>query len=81
MYSIYMRNYKKEYLDYSGKPKQIMERSSRNQARKTMIDKYGSKACQSKDIDHIDHNPLNNKISNLRIRSIHSNRSDNKNFI
>ena len=81
MYSIYMRNYKKEYLDYSGKPNQIMERSSRNQARKTMIDKYGSKACQNKDIDHIDHNPLNNKISNLRIRSIHSNRKDNKNFI
>jgi len=72
-----MRNYKKEYLDYSGKPNQIMERSSRNQARKTMIDKYGSKACQSKDIDHIDHNPLNNKISNRRIRSIHSNRADN----
>ena len=70
-----MRNYKKEYLDYSGKPNQIMERSSRNQARKTMIDKYGIKTCQNKDID-----PLNNKISNLRIRSIHSNRSDNLDF-
>ncbi len=46
-----------------------------------MIDKYGHQALQNKDIDHIDHNPLNNKISNLRIRSIHSNRKDNNNFI
>ena len=46
-----MRNYKKEYKDYSGKPKQINERASRNQARKTMIDKYGIKACPNKDID------------------------------
>jgi hypothetical protein len=76
-----MRNFKKEYLDYSGKPKQINERSSRNKARKTMIAKYGFKACQNKDIDHIDHNPLNNKLSNLRIRSVHSNRADNNNFI
>ena len=75
-----MRNYKKEYKQYSGKPKQIKERASRNKARKTMIDKYGFSKCQNKDIDHIDHNPLNNKISNLRIRSIHSNRADNKNL-
>ena len=75
-----MRNYKKEYTQYSGKPKQKKERASRNLARKTMIDKYGFQACQNKDIDHIDHNPLNNKISNLRIRSIHSNRKDNNDF-
>ena len=76
-----MRNYKKEYKDYSGKKQQIKERASRNKARAIMIDKYGYKACQNKDIDHIDHNPLNNKISNLRIRSIKSNRSNNKDFI
>ena len=72
-----MRNYKKEYKDYSGKPKQIKERQFRNKARKEMIAKYGFKSCANKDIDHIDHNPLNNKISNLRVRSIKSNRSDN----
>ncbi len=36
-----MRNYKKEYKDYSGQKEQIKERASRNKARKTMIDKYG----------------------------------------
>jgi hypothetical protein len=72
-----MRNYKKEYKDYSGQKEQIKERASRNKSRKTMIDKYGHQALKNKDIDHKDHNPLNNKISNLRIRSIKSNRSDN----
>ena len=51
-----MRNYKKEYTQYSGKPKEIKERASRNKARKTMIDKYGFSKCQNKDIDHIDIN-------------------------
>ncbi len=73
-----VRDYKKEYKDYSGKPKQIKERASRNKARKIMIDKCGAKACKNKDIDHKDHNALNNKISNLRIRNIKSNRADNK---
>ena len=73
-----MRNYKKEYKEYSGKKEEIKERASRNKARKTMIAKCGFQACQNKDIDHIDHNPLNNKISNLRIRNIKSNRADNK---
>jgi len=72
-----MRNYKKEYKEYSGKKEQIKERALRNKARKEMIAKYGFKSCANKDIDHKDHNPLNNKISNLRIRSIHSNRADN----
>ena len=78
-----MRNYKKEYKDYSGKKEQIKERASRNKARSLMIDKYGHQALQNKDIDHIDHNPLNNKISKLQIRSIHihSNRKDNNKFI
>jgi hypothetical protein len=46
-----MRNYKKEYKQYSGKLEEIKERASRNKARKTMIAKYGFQACQNKDID------------------------------
>ena len=73
-----MRNYKKEYKDYSGRPKQIKERASRNKARSLMIAKCGTKACKNKDIDHINHNPLDNRICNLRLRAVSSNRKDNK---
>ena len=72
------RDYKKEYKEYHGKPKQIKARNSRNLARAKMVTKYGACACKNKDIDHIDHNPLNNKLSNLRIRKISENRADNK---
>lgn len=72
------RNYKREYKLYHGKPKQIKERSSRNKARRKLVAKYGLTACKKKDVDHIDHNPMNNKMSNLRLRSIHSNRADNR---
>ena len=41
----------KEYKEYSGNPKQIKERSSRNKARSIMIAKHGIKACKNKDID------------------------------
>ena len=72
-----MRNYKKEYKDYQGLPKSIKERSSRNKARKIMVDKLGVKTCKNKHIDHKDHNPLNNKLSNLRLRNPSANMSDN----
>jgi hypothetical protein len=72
------RNYAKEYKNYQGLPKSIKERASRNKARKIMIDKHGEKACKNKHIDHKDHNPLNNKLSNLRIRNPSTNMSDNK---
>jgi len=73
-----MRNYKKEYKDYSGKSKQIKERASRNKARSLMIAKCGVKACKNKDIDHINHNPMDNRICNLRIQSVKTNRANNK---
>ena len=72
-----IRNYAKEYKDYHGKSMQIKQRSSRNQAREIMIKKFGSKACKNKHIDHKDHNPLNNKLSNLRIRNASANMADN----
>jgi hypothetical protein len=72
-----MRNYAREYKNYQGLPKSIKERASRNKARKIMVDKHGEKACKNKHIDHKDHNPLNNKLSNLRIRNPSTNMSDN----
>jgi hypothetical protein len=73
-----VRNYRREYKLYHGKPKQIKARVSRNQARRKLVVKYGKAACKNKDVDHIDHNPMNNAMSNLRLRSVHSNRADNQ---
>ena len=67
------RNYKKEYKEYHGKPKQIKRRSSRNHARKIMKKLMGAK-INGKDIHHKDGNPLNNKKNNLKIMSKKINR-------
>lgn len=75
---IRIRNYKKEYLQYHGKPKQIKERSSRNKARHILKRMHGAKKIKNKHVDHINHNPLDNRLHNLRIRGAKKNMSDNK---
>ena len=70
------RNYRREYDMYHGKPKQIKERTARGRARRICRQIFGNK-ISGKDIDHIDHNPLNNALSNLRITSKHYNRKHN----
>ena len=72
-----MRNYKKEYRNYQGKPEQIARRSSRNKARRAAVKAYGKQAIAGRDIDHKDRNPKNNSLSNLRISSVKRNRSRN----
>ena len=42
------RNYRKEYDEYHGKPKQVKNRSKRNQARKKLKLKKGDK----REVDH-----------------------------
>ena len=69
-----MRDYKKEYKNYHSKPKQIKNRSSRNKARKIMKKLRGAKGIRGKDIDHKNGNPRDNRIKNLRVRSIKLNR-------
>ena len=71
------RSNKRYYKIYYGKPKQLKARSSRNKARRILVAKFGKAACKDRDVDHIDHNPLNNKLSNLRLRNVHENRGDN----
>lgn len=72
------RNYKKEYREYHAKPEQIRNRTARNKARAEMTKKVGAAAIRGKDIDH--KVPLSrggsNRASNLRVRSVHSNRGD-----
>lgn len=73
------RDYKKEYKNYHGKPKQRKERAARTAARELMIKKGRAKKGDGKDIDH--KKPLRNggskSINNLRVRDRSSNRSDN----
>ena len=75
----YKRNYKKEYKNYHGKPKQRKERAKRTKAREQMEKKGIVKKGDGKDIDH--KTPLrsggSNGINNLRVRNRSNNRADN----
>jgi hypothetical protein len=73
-----VRDYKKEYREYHGKPEQVKRRAARVMARRKMQKKHGKAAIAGKDIDHKDRNPKNNSLSNLRIQSKHKNRGRNK---
>tara|TARA_R110000744_G_scaffold98228_2_gene189792 strand:- start:308 stop:565 length:258 start_codon:yes stop_codon:yes gene_type:complete len=71
------RDYKREYARDHASAGQRAERSSRNKARRKVKKSAGAAAIAGKDIDHKDHNPLNNSRSNLSIASVKANRSDN----
>ena len=70
------RNWKKEYADFHGKPKEIAARASRNAARAQMVEKHGEGACKGKDVDH--KKPLSeggtNNPKNLRLEKPSVNR-------
>jgi len=74
------RNYKKEYADYHGTDAQIKKRGQRVKARR-MLEKEGAVSKgDGKDVDH--KTPLrsggNTTRSNLRVRSVKSNRGDTR---
>jgi len=66
------RNYRKEYDNYHSTDKQKKRRASRNKANKL-------KGRKGMDVDHKDGNPLNNKSSNLVVKSKKANRSFKRN--
>jgi hypothetical protein len=74
------RNYRDEYDNYQGQPEQIKKRGERVKARR-MMEKTGAVTKgDGKDVDH--KKPLRSggttTKSNLRVRSVKANRSDNK---
>ena len=66
------RNYASEYKNYHSRPEQIARRSSRNKARRIM----GDKVIKGMDVGHIDNNPMNNDIENLRNEDPSDNRRE-----
>ena len=72
-----MRNYRKEYDNYQGKPTQKKRRAMRNKARRLAVKRYGKGKLKGKDVDHKDRNPMNNSRTNLRILPKGLNRSRN----
>ena len=79
------RNYKKEYANYQGTEKQKKRRAMRNKVRRLMLRKGKVKKGDGKDVHHKDGNPLNAKLSNLKVvnksktRSFPRNRKAGKN--
>ena len=70
------RDYKSEYQNYHSQPEQKKNRAKRNLARRLMKKKLGS-AIAGKDIHHVDGNPKNNDMKNLRVVSKSKNRANN----
>lgn len=58
-----VRDYKKEYAAYHGKPEQIKRRANRNKARRVL------KAPKGLEVEHKDGNANNNSRSNLKLVS------------
>ena len=72
------RNYRKEYENYQGKPNQRANRSKRVLARRRLMNLGRVQKGDGKDVDHKNGNPQDNSDGNLRVRTVHANRSDNK---
>ena len=68
-----IRDYRKEYDDYHGKPDEIARRASRNKARAEK--EKTSNLSWLDEVDHMDNNPNNNSPDNLRVVSRHKNRT------
>ena len=70
------RDYRKEYDDYHGQPEQLKRRAARNKARRHLEQEGRVHKGDGKEVDHKDHNPLNNSPANIRVRDRSANRRD-----
>lgn len=60
---------------YNSKPEQIKRRASRNKARRQMIAAGKAHKGDGKDVGHKNGNPMDDRMSNYKMQSKHSNRS------
>jgi len=70
------RDYREEYDSYHGSETQKKRRAARNKARRRLEREGRTHKGDGKDVDHKDHNPMNNSSSNIRVRDRSANRSD-----
>lgn len=70
------RNYREEYDSFHKTTTQKKRRAARNKARRHLEREGRVRKNDGKDVDHKDHNPLNNSSSNIRVRDRSANRSD-----
>jgi hypothetical protein len=70
------RDYREEYDSFHGTEEQKKRRAARNKARRHLEREGRVNKGDGKDVDHKDHNPLNNSSSNIRVRDRSANRSD-----
>lgn len=63
------RNYKKEYVDYQGKPEQIKRRAQRNAARRAAAKKGLVRKGDGKEVDHLGYN-RKGKLDNSRTKVV-----------
>lgn len=70
-----LRDYSEEYKRYASSAKAKAERAARNKARRSALRKGLVHKGDSLEIDHKNSNPRDNRPSNLRVVSRHTNRS------
>ena len=70
-----MRDYKSEYTSYHSKPAQKKNRAGRNAARRSLMKSGRVSKGDSKDVDHRNGNPRDNRKKNLSVMARSANRS------
>lgn len=72
-----VRDYRREYDLYQGRPDQIKERASRNKARREMMKAGKARKGDGMDVAHKNDDEMDNDLSNLELQSRSKNRANN----
>lgn len=70
-----VRDYKREYAIYHGKPEQIKRRAQRNKSRRALARQGLVSKGDGKDVHHANNNPFNQARGNLKVIPKSKNRS------